>query len=87
MKVIYFISGLLLVLYLRLMSFVGKIIRRRGDCFVMIGGFIIGDRMGRVVVRMVFSWFYGFNFCFIMKEVGFRVFRGFLVMGMGEEEE
>lgn len=87
MKATHSTSGLPLASHLRLMSSVGKTTRRRGDCSVMTGGSITGDRMGRVVVRMVSGWSYGLNPCPIMKEAGSRALRGPLAMGMGEEEE
>lgn len=53
MKVTHCTSGLPLASHLRLMSSVGKTTRRRGDCSVMTGGSITGDRRDRDVARIV----------------------------------
>ena len=61
MKVTHCTSGVPLASHLRLISSVGKTTTRRGDCSVMTGGSITGDRMGTAVVRMA---------CSVVREAG-----------------
>lgn len=73
--------------HLRLMSSVGKTTRRRGDCSVMTGGSITGDRMGRAVVRMPSGWHHGLNPYPIMREAGSVAPRGPRAVWVGYKEE
>jgi hypothetical protein len=59
MRVTHCTSGLPLASHLRLMSSVGKTTRRRGDCSVMTGGSITGDKMRIAVVKIMSGWHHG----------------------------
>lgn len=60
MRATYSTWGLPLASHLRLMSSVGKTTRRRGDCSVMTGGSITGNKI-RKMGKFMSGWCYGLN--------------------------